>query len=173
MLYPDVHPLFERLRKVKEAARDDLDTIDLSVGVITNSDDRVTSILSSLGVSLGLSRQGSIPQKVADGVHLSSQNSISDIDFIAFSYDIEFEKPSREIFEAAKRLGSPDLLCEGQDTKYFHVGDDLNKDLYGSQQAGWEGVLLDREKKYVGTGLQDYTISDLSELGSRILASSK
>lgn len=45
-----------------------------------------------------------------------------------------------------------------------HVGDDLEKDMFGAREAGWRSVLLDREGKYVG----DERIGDGEGMVSRV-----
>ena len=102
------------------------------VGVITNSDDRVPPILSSLGLRVGPWRYGN-----------DSWNSIEpddDIQFVLMSYDVGLEKPNSGIFNVTRQM-----LSEHE--RFLHVGDDLQKDYYAAKQAGWEGFLLDREAK--------------------------
>ena len=145
------------------------ETVDISVGVITNSDgDRVLSVLSSLGILIGPPRRSRIPHNLHTGVRLASGKIIiPDIDFVAFSYDIGFEKPSREIFDAAKELAGPDTV-QGARGQYLHIGDDFDKDFKGAQQAGWGALLLDREKKHTGPESQESSISSLLEIEPRI-----
>ena len=146
MLYPDVVPLFRSLRHLKREAEGDPDVSQVIVGIITNSDDRVIPILSSLGLSVCSLRYGRIQDSDKTGVHSVSEiGEMSDVDFVTLSYDVGFEKPSHQIFDAARKLGNLGRVREGKD-RHIHVGDDLEKDVKGAQQAGWEGIFLDREK---------------------------
>ncbi len=47
------------------------------------------------------------------------------------------------------RLDGEEREEEGE-VELVHVGDDLEKDVFGAREAGWRSVLLDREGKYVG-----------------------
>lgn len=169
-MYSDVPPFFKRLRRLKQAAGQDSNVVDLSVGIITNSDDRVFSILSSLGLSTGPLRYGRNMDSVTPGVHIVSESGeMSDVDFITLSYDVGFEKPSHQIFDAAKELGRLGWVYEDRDkVRYIHVGDDLDKDVHGAQQAAWEGILLDREGTANDSGLINSIISNLLDLESHI-----
>lgn len=120
------------------------------VGVITNSDNRVPSILSNFGLKVGLRRHGNDSQ--------ASVGPGDDINFVILSYDVGFEKPDSEIFDAAKQM------VPGRE-RFLHIGDDLQKDYYAANRAGWEGILLDREveqKQEIVRGLQ--CIGNLQEL---------
>lgn len=82
-----------------------------------------------------------------------------DIDFVAPSYDIGFEKPDRRVFDAVKRIMK---LLGDEDCEFLHVGDDLEKDVNGAKAAGWESLLLDREMKYVDASA--HKVQDMDEL---------
>ncbi|KAI9032863.1 HAD-like domain-containing protein [Phycomyces nitens] len=86
------------------------------MGIISNSDERLMDILKSLEVE-------------------------SYFDFVTLSVDIGHEKPDKNIFEVARRTNGdvPPRDC-------LHVGDTERKDYYGALNAGWNAVLLDREK---------------------------
>ncbi|CAD6571889.1 MAG: hypothetical protein ASARMPRED_004902 [Alectoria sarmentosa] len=131
-LYPDVLPFFKSLRQIKASSNGESAWSKPIVGIITNSDDRVPSILSNFGLQVGLRRYGYEFQ--------ASVKAEDDIDFVTMSYDVGFQKPGSEIFDAAKQM------VPGQD-RFLHVGDDLQKDYYAARRAGWEGFLLDREAK--------------------------
>lgn len=141
-LYPDVLPFFQQLRRKKQ--KDSAPGSGTTVGIITNSDDRVPSILVSLGISVRPLKLGR-PQW--DSTHFDAlAREAGDIDFVALSYDIGFEKPDRRIFHAVRNLMEQ---VKGDDCDFLHVGDDLEKDVNGAKAAGWESLLLDREEKYV------------------------
>lgn len=138
----------------------------VKVGVITNSDDRVPSILSNLGLSVGSLRHGMVTGSsnlASDGV------AKSDIDFVVLSYDVGSQKPSRRIFDAAK-----DLVKCGNDPsdwkRYLHVGDDPDKDFFGATHADWEAILLDREGNHTSLrpGVANASIPSLRALLPRV-----
>ncbi len=166
MLYPDVPPVFRHLREMKQLARENSTAMKISVGVLTNSDDRVPSVLSSLGLRVGSLRYGVGPERVN---HASDGSELSDIDFVILSYDVGFEKPSHEVFDAAKDLGRlGDVQSDLE--RCIHVGDDMDKDLEGAVLAGWEGLLLDREGNHASRkpGIADSSMSSLVGLLRRI-----
>jgi beta-phosphoglucomutase-like phosphatase (HAD superfamily) len=138
----------------------ELNALDITVGVITNSDDRIPGILSSLGLNVGSPRHG---------MGLSSQNSNSeeDINFVVMSYDVGHEKPAREIFDAARALAG---ASPTQGNWCLHVGDDLDKDYKGAKAADWESVLLckpDHAETLYTKGIP--YITDLLELKDHII----
>jgi FMN phosphatase YigB (HAD superfamily) len=147
-LYPDVKDFFLQLQN--HATSRMTDRLDapwpynrIVVGIITNSDDRVPSILESLGLKVGPRRVGQSSQYMA---HSSVRK---DIDFVVHSYDVGHEKPDRRIFDAATSLLTSTLAKDGQgitsdDFEKLYVGDDLEKDYEGAEAAGWHAVLLDR-----------------------------
>lgn len=154
-LYPDVLPFFQQLRRgEQENAPPGFGT---TVGIITNSDNRVHSILHSLGLSVR-------PLKLAGPqwyfTHVDgSDREAQDIDFVALSYDIGFEKPDRRIFDAVKEMMKQ---VEDGNCEFLHVGDDLEKDVNGAKAAGWESLLMDREKKYVDASAN--RVQDMDDL---------
>jgi FMN phosphatase YigB (HAD superfamily) len=147
-LYPDVKDFFLQLQNPATSRM--TDRLDapwpynrIVVGIITNSDDRVPSILESLGLKVGPRRVGQSSQYMA---HSSVRK---DIDFVVHSYDVGHEKPDRRIFDAATSLLTSTLAKDGQgitsdDFEKLYVGDDLEKDYEGAEAAGWHAVLLDR-----------------------------
>lgn len=150
-LYPDVSPLFQALRLRKKNSSSPSRVL---VGILTNSDDRVPSILASLGLQVGPWRHG-----LEAEISHDKSKICNDIDFVALSYDIGFEKPHKRIFDAAKKMATS---SEDEDIQYLHVGDDFEKDYRGAEAAGWEGVLLDRDSQYASQGIN--RIRDLTEL---------
>ena len=153
MLYPDVITLFQALRLRKQRLSNPSRVL---VGILTNSDDRVPSILSSLGIQVGPQRYG----MDAEGPHDKSK-VCNDIDFVALSYDIGFEKPHKRIFDAAKEMA---VSFEEEDVHCLHVGDNFEKDYRGAEAAGWQGMLLDRNGQYASHGISH--IRELAELQS-------
>jgi ribonucleotide monophosphatase NagD (HAD superfamily) len=120
------------------------------VGVITNSDDRVPTILSSLGMNVSPLRYGSPDISLA-----ADARSRNHIDFNCMSYDVGIEKPDRLIFDAAESMAS-EILHAGNGLEDEHtaatkttppllkifVGDEFEKDVLGALGAGWHAVQL-------------------------------
>lgn len=130
---------------------------DPIVGVITNSDDRVPSILSSFGLQVGSWRYGNLSH--------ACFKAEDDINFVMLSYDVGSEKPDTSIFDATKQV------VPG--ARFVHTGDDIQNDYYAAKRAGWEGFLLDRELDGAGKNVQNdvgsiLRITNLSELSSHI-----
>lgn len=122
------------------------------IGVVTNSDDRVPSILSSLGLDVSPLRYGTEvdPEEVAGQDY--------DIDFHCMSYDVGVEKPDKLMFNAAELMlaeiiavrngKSPAEARVDTDSWHkIHVGDEHAKDVVGAANAGWNSVLLDGEEE--------------------------
>ena len=120
----------------------------LVVGVVTNSDDRIPSILASLGLNVSPLRYGT------DSDSSKIKNSTFDIDFHCMSYDVGVEKPDKQIFNAAEsmlaqiistrnRRSLSEAKSEAEKWQKVYVGDDHSKDVVGSANAGWNPVLLD------------------------------
>lgn len=112
------------------------------VGVITNSDDRVPDILTSLGLSVSPLRSPA-SERHEDGEQY-------DVDFSVMSYDVGHEKPDRRIFEAAEGmletvLGQGNI--DSREWRKVYVGDEFKKDVVGAIGAGWNAVLVDRESR--------------------------
>lgn len=117
------------------------------IGVVTNSDDRVPSILSSFGLNVSPLRYGT----EADP---STLREDCDIDFHCMSYDVGLEKPDKRIFDSAElmlthiiaiRDGKPtaDIKADIEKWRKVYVGDEYTKDVMGAMNAGWNPVLLD------------------------------
>lgn len=156
-LYGDVVPLFEFLqsrRRQQQGGREssqggqyhDWRYRSVVVGIVTNSDARVPSILSSLGLVVGPLRYGDAGP-CAQQPSPDQKSSENDIDFVVTSYDVGFEKPDRRIFEAAREVVGKMLGVEVtlDEFECVHVGDDVAKDVHGAKGAGWKGVRLVRE----------------------------
>ena len=162
-LYSDVLPFFQRLQKLRrddrQEIRNDVELPRLQVGIITNSDDRVPTVLSSLGLRVSSRRLGSTDRQWTQDDH------DIDIHWIVMSYDAGYVKPDTRIFEAAKKL----KLLPYQNCLYLHVGDDVNQDYCGAMDAGWQSILLDRECKSNGLNLRLDRIQSLESLDQKIL----
>ncbi|KAL4920993.1 hypothetical protein BDW62DRAFT_175699 [Aspergillus aurantiobrunneus] len=166
-LYDDVEPFFRALRARQEGSQKRRKVI---IGVVSNSDDRISSVLESLGVSVRDARAGE--EKTRQGQDLPgfekerertahSKNSSSplqsleekDIDFILTSYQVGAEKPDPLVWDVALRTAQ--RLDTGVETggdaggdggwERIHVGDDYNKDYRGAVDAGWKAYHLPRD----------------------------
>ena len=120
---------------------------NIVVGVITNSYDRVPCILSSFGLNVSRYRFG------IDTGSLDLVREDFDVDFHCISYDVGFEKPDRRIFDTADSLLSMILAMRYSGTTTtncrdpgkwikLYVGDEYEKDVVGSQKAGWKPIML-------------------------------
>jgi len=135
---PEVQLLFQKLRSRSEAR----ETGGLIVGVVTNSDDRVPDILTSLGLRVS-------PLRYGDGVKAALPDSKNDIDFSVMSFDVGHEKPDPRIFHAAESMlahlnpDRTDSTAErGVPVEKVYVGDEHSKDVEGAVNAGWNAVLI-------------------------------
>jgi hypothetical protein len=114
-------------------------------GIITNSDDRVPGILSSLGLRVSPRRFGSEPTTKA------VSDEASDIDFSIMSYDVGYEKPDQRIFRAAEDMAlqavadAPEGPWENAVWDSLYIGDDYARDVGGALNSGWKVVLLGPE----------------------------
>lgn len=139
MLVDGVRSLLRKLRRAYQA-----DAGKLVVGVITNSDDRVPDILSSLGVRVSPLRYGSQPRQQ------NSPDNDCDFEFAVMSYDVGHEKPDKRIFAAAEemletvlRAQRPSMQPDRESWQKVYVGDEYSKDVVGALGAGWNAVLVE------------------------------
>ncbi|AEO62206.1 uncharacterized protein THITE_2106121 [Thermothielavioides terrestris NRRL 8126] len=152
----------------------------ITVGVITNSDDRVPSILSSLGLRVSPLRYGYGASTDLDLARASGH--AYDIDLHCMSYDVGFAKPDRRIFDAAEHMANQLLAMQQQrgaetgssgsakgDSPWLklYVGDDFEKDVVGAQGAGWNAVFVSPEEHSVSDQKKD--MSDLEQLEGKTL----
>lgn len=123
------------------------------VGVLTNTDDRVPSVLSSFGLNVSPLRYGTEVSRSA------LVNRDYDIDFHCMSYDVGVEKPDKLIFEAAELMltqiisaqdgkSLADARADVRTWRKVYVGDEYDKDVVGAKDAGWDPVLFDPEKEF-------------------------
>ncbi|KAF3914781.1 hypothetical protein ABW20_dc0101168 [Dactylellina cionopaga] len=137
----------------------------ITVGVISNSDDRVASVLESLGIRVNfqtVSASGEMkdivrgpPAAAAAKEFAEERGPEQTIDFVTTSYNVGFEKPRKEIFMAAmatakeiirKSYGDKNEIGRGE-WHWCHIGDDVQKDVVGSLNAGGFGVLFDKNRR--------------------------
>ncbi|KAJ4305193.1 hypothetical protein N0V90_000724 [Kalmusia sp. IMI 367209] len=148
-LFPDVKPFFQMLGLPRHKRRHESPwgwekTV---VGIITNSDDRVPSILSSFGLKVGPRRVGTPTQRISEAT------VEDDISFVVLSYDVGYEKPDHRIFDAATQMLKETLAGNASsksasvdDYERLYVGDTLEKDYFGAERAGWNAILIDRQR---------------------------
>ncbi|EAW11594.1 putative haloacid dehalogenase-like hydrolase [Aspergillus clavatus NRRL 1] len=160
-LFDDVEPFLAAVREIKSRKRGSVfDRVLL--GVISNSDDRVPAVLKSLGLRVGHVRadQGvesrRLPGFETDGAVGSPSRSkdgdeqvrqVDDVDLVITSYEAGEEKPSRVIFDVARRQAQ--RLAHGADDAdsdwvCMHVGDDVDKDYHAALSVGWDGYYIPR-----------------------------
>lgn len=163
-LFDDVHPFFSRMRGLRESSTRRFDRILL--GIISNSDDRVPSVLKALGLRVGDLRadQDRSSMQLPGFEHRdesqfdnseSSPKAYNDLDFVITSYEAGEGKPNKMIFDVAKRQARLLPSSQGQtqtsvtanetgDWVCVHVGDEYKKDYCAATDAGWESYLIAR-----------------------------
>ncbi|KAL3469097.1 hypothetical protein BJX99DRAFT_88116 [Aspergillus californicus] len=165
-LYDDVGPFFRELRtrKLREGGRRMDGKRKVVVGVVSNSDDRISSVLESLGVSVHDARAGEggnynkLPgfeeEREKSGATTQSQTGVGngagssplqgqkDVDFVLTSYQVGAEKPNRLIWDVALRR------AQDFDTDSYPGLDAGGTD----QDGGWEPIHIgdDYGKDYRG-----------------------
>ncbi|KAJ5918209.1 hypothetical protein N7454_010584 [Penicillium verhagenii] len=184
-LYEDVEPFFARLQQLKmNTGRTNRRFDRVLVGVVSNSDDRVPSVLRALGLRVGdlradqdLSsmelpgfeqRGGKIRLGGSDVSGRGAQPE-ADLDLVITSYEAGEEKPHRLIFDVAERQArllasssvGTQISSSPGDWVCVHVGDDYEKDYLGALDAGWQSYLLCRGDEEARDAR---TISSLTEL---------
>lgn len=118
------------------------------VGVITNSDDRVPSVLSSFGLRVSPLRCGVQEQNPSRASPAGPQQQGDyDIDLHCMSYDVGFAKPDRRIFDATEAVADGLVAASrdgGEDAPWLkmYVGDEFEKDVKAAWAAGWNSVLV-------------------------------
>ncbi|EFR02707.1 hypothetical protein MGYG_05705 [Nannizzia gypsea CBS 118893] len=159
-LFEDVEVFFGRLKSWKKELQEKKkagclgndDIHNVIIGVVSNSDDRVSPILRSLGLSVGnaWADSGELLPRVPPSIP-KGEPELNDVDFIVTSYEAREEKPHRHIFDIAKSRAKEHLLvtdpsCEVDgDWRRIHIGDDYGDDYQGAINAGWESFLLLRD----------------------------
>lgn len=137
------------------------------VGIITNSDDRVPDVLSSLGVDVSPLRSSATA-----GVQAPSIKP-HDIDFLCMSYDVGAEKPDGRIFRAAEDMlvqiiqtrdgkGTEESTADAEVWEKLYVGDEYAKDVVGARDAGWKAALLVPESDVQGQA-EHAAVADLED----------
>ncbi|CAO1628468.1 unnamed protein product [Jaminaea pallidilutea] len=142
-LFDDVIPFLQQLKA---------DCPHIKVVIASNSDARVLSACSSLGLAEWVSCDAAVLDDQGRRVVESSSTSQSDaprshIDGDAIlSYTIGSMKPDALFFQRALAL-HPDAV-RGDPLSAMYVGDDINEDARGAQAAGLRSLWIDRDGKF-------------------------
>lgn len=98
--------------------------------------DRIRALSLTVGV---VSNMNSTSQRLCDDMGLTGH-----VDFAVTSGETGVEKPDRRIFEAA--LVKADVLAD----EAAFIGDQLESDIFGAEQAGLRPILIDRYNGHAG-----------------------
>lgn len=140
------------------------------LGVISNSDDRVGGILSSLGLDVSPLR---FQRESKQDTHFESARPVDgksyDIDFTVMSYDVEESKPHKLMWQAGEILARRAVIHElgigkfGESVPWLklYVGDDIKKDVESAWGCGWNAVLL---KEFITEHPADERLEDLEDV---------
>lgn len=132
------------------------------LGILSNSDPRVRSILQSFNIPITPSLY---PPRYTPHSRYSRRHADfgpAGFAFATLSYEAGFAKPDRMIFDRAvrdaqgvlaglhpvarlSRTGGEVLRDVHGTFHHMHVGDDLEKDVLPAMELGWDAILLDRE----------------------------
>lgn len=132
------------------------------LGIISNSDPRVRTILKSFDLESAPQKPSMYPPRFAPR-HRNHEPQFGDAEFAfsTLSYECGYEKPSPSIFNRAlkdarrtfngmpiidrlTRSGKDVLRNIDEEFHHMHVGDSLEKDIVPALSVGWDAVLLDR-----------------------------
>jgi len=108
----------------------------LKIGAISNFDNRLHDIFSSVGLN-------------------------KFVDFVVTSEDARSSKPEGAIFELAASMSN---IQDLEPNEILHVGDDLEKDYLGARHMGWKSVLVDRKGGKFSTGQVDHLVQNISQI---------
>ncbi|KAI1974556.1 hypothetical protein LOZ53_002756 [Ophidiomyces ophidiicola] len=182
-LYEDVPPFFEWLKSWKIARsvqlypagnRLNTDFDRVIVGVISNADNRIMTVLNSLRLRVGIPLEDDLERPHP---HKQPERK-ADIDFVLTSYEAGCEKPDKAIFDLAVKYanryiqasGDNNYIFPGPADKCIHVGDDFHDDHLGAVRAGWTGILLLRNGENSPVNVPDTAtqISGLNRLSKHL-----
>jgi REG-2-like HAD superfamily hydrolase len=139
MLHEDAARLIRHLRETR--TRHDAKSQPI-VGVLSNSDPRVPTILQSFGLTVAPLSANSDPQ-------LAKDTGGYDLQFTVLSYDADIAKPDPAIFTFTDSLVSRAILekqaIDSQDIVKIYIGDEMDKDAIPANRAGWHAVIVDRD----------------------------
>jgi len=158
------------------------------LGLISNSDPRVRSILSSFTPTSIPITPSLFPARYTPHSRHSTLHTFgaAHFAFAALSYEQKVQKPDRRIFDRALRLAQGvldelhpvarltrtggELLGDvRQQFHCLHVGDEVGKDVVGALSAGWDVVLVDRTmEEGVGEREVDVPVEAADSEGSKM-----
>jgi FMN phosphatase YigB (HAD superfamily) len=125
-----LHSDAERVLSTIQALKtDDPPNHRTGVGIISNSDHRLVSILKSLGLHL-----------IGPG---ETPSPLQDFNFLLLSYDTAKPKPAPDMFRRAEQFYISNF--GGKPGSKLYIGDDFNKDAMAATKAGWNCILVDRD----------------------------
>ena len=137
-VFPDALTFLQNLQKINESRTSDA-VAKIKLGVISNTDKRLSNISRDLGISRYF-------------------------DFMILSEECKCSKPDSDIFEEAARSSGLEKL---NGDEILHVGDDLKKDFFAAKNIGWNALIIQREKtQKQEQSNQSTTKSDGSHEGS-------
>lgn len=162
-LFPDVLPFLNHLGQNSYSASHWAPRRTM-LGLISNSDPRVHSILSSFTPTSIPVTPSLFPARYTPHSRHSAPYTFgaAHFAFAALSYEQKVQKPDRRIFDRAVRLaqgvlndlhpvarltrtGAELLQDVRKQFHCLHVGDEVGKDVVGALSAGWDVVLVDRQ----------------------------
>ena len=124
----DAIPSLEKIRSLRP---------DITMGVISNGDDRLDYLLDQLQLRPLL-------------------------DFSIDSFTAQLEKPDKRIFDMA--IGKSRLPITDPGSEAIHVGDDIKQDFEAARNAGWRALLLDTSNPSNGNPDQIVSLSQVINL---------
>ena len=148
------------------------------LGIVSNSDPRVRTVLDSFGIKVGPNKPSMYPPLYApEHRNDDPKFGLPDFAFATLSYECGSEKPSTEIYHQAlsnareafekmdildrlTRTGKDVLHSLDEDFHHMHVGDSVDKDVMPALAAGWDAVLLDRSADEM-VGERTATVKDM------------
>lgn len=161
-LFPDVLPFLNHIGQSSYSASHWAPRRTM-LGLISNSDPRVRSILSSFTPTPLHITPSLFPARYTTHSRHSTHHTFgaAHFAFAALSYECEVQKPDPRIFDRAVRLAQDvldrlhpvarltrtggELLGDVRSQFHcLHVGDEVGKDVIGALKAGWDVVLVDR-----------------------------
>ena len=155
-LQPNALDICDTLRRLRGNSFNWRGPPSFTVGVLSNSDPRVSEILSSFGIQVrhGNSNKGIKSHFDCASSTIGSEGEIGsdigyDFDFVITSYEVGFEKPAQEFFEVARQRALPfeeDDTDNRANLQCLHVGDDVLEDYDGAYHAGWKAILVGSER---------------------------
>ena len=157
-LFSDTKEFFQQIRSWRQGENPHVGPSQLVVGVLSNSDPRITQVLRGLGLTIGK----------------DSGEEPADIDFVLTSYELGHEKPSSVAFAKAEGVAR-NILAQYPSHNHLtvkspsidikvHIGDHPHQDYHGALGCGrnWKAYLLDRDSKQSEASINTHILSSLT-----------